>query len=153
MALHGSSWDSALRGFSKGLEGAIICITHRGAELRVTQCLREQSRGMLGSQTCLCPEPSWQLPAFPEADGRRLPQRGCGALCRSSHGKFRPLVFLITPGVLFFPWCECKLGQGHSWYPVPHIPSLPRTAVTNKSTSHGKLAGVTKRLGYQPDDF
>lgn len=60
---------------SEGIEGAIICITHRDVELRVTRCLREQSWGFLGSQTCLCPDPSWQLPAFPEADGRGAPTK------------------------------------------------------------------------------
>lgn len=117
-----------------------------------TQACRAQSKWMLkGAELGLAglpvpacaPELSWQLPAFPGADGWRLPQRACGTPCCSSHGKFRPLVFLITPGVLFFPGCEHKLSQGHSCYSVPRVPSPPGTAfLAHKSSSHGKLAGV-----------
>lgn len=54
--------------------------------------------------------------------------------CCSSHGKPRPCVFLITPGVLFFLWHECRRAGPFlpSCSPLPLPPRVPIWSPSHK---------------------
>lgn len=64
-------WGLSPPTISKGIEGAIVCTTHKRAELRVTGCPREQSWGLLGSQSLPVPlsPPGSCLPSQKQMDG------------------------------------------------------------------------------------
>lgn len=134
--------------FSPGSGEWEACYLHHGSGSWA------QSVSVPGHSLCPSPQPgalecSWQLPAFPEADGQWLPQRACVAPVLSSHGKLEPLVFLITPSVLFFPRCE--RGQAgaflSSWSPTspPDQVSLYGALLTNRKMGSQAVCAPARR--------
>lgn len=134
---------------SQGIEGAIVCTTHKRAEFRVTGCPREQGWGLLGSQSLAVPlSPPGSCPlSQKQMDGgfhkgavapcAAVPMVSSGPLCFSSL-----LVFFSSQGVST-NWARAILvtlspmSPLHQGQPFSHI----------RAPATGSLLGSLRDLG------
>lgn len=140
ITLTGPSQDWTLRR-SRSLRGALGKRGSSGAEPGPACAASAPSRQPRALQR------SWQLPAFPEADGQSLPQRGCVALVLRFPWQTQ------APYVSNYSWCSFLPGVsaarlGHSGLLRPLPTECPHVAPFSQSAELGP-----GRLVQQPEGF